>query len=378
MKFLLPLFILLLSGRLSAQTNKDQIEYSQIYGYNIFSPDYTLKGKSWGGELVYHFNMQGSNATYVKALKINSIDIVGSYRNFESLTINNNPASLGTLGNAYSIISRFELQVAKAGPVQLLFTPGFGVTYSTVSYFTNQNPILGSKINLTAQAGLKLFTAITPSTGVQVGIDMLHYSNSGERIPNNGVNAVDLSLGLVQSINVNGPGAAKVPFVYNGNNSFEFTADFGERGVYEKKQELYRAGFYAGYSRKINDVLSVRGGIDAGYYFTKFDTTNNETYGNTFENYGTSFSNWRLGVSIGGDLRLGRFTLFGNYGRYIYYDDFYRPATNTTRELDYRVKYYFTPGFRYYLNQWMAVQIKQYINRSSADYLGIGLLVRTH
>jgi hypothetical protein len=377
-RWLLLVIMFVWSTDLYAQKNNDAIEVSYIYGAKVFSPDSTLQGKSWGVELAYHFNMQNSAMDYVKLLHISSIDVVGSYRNFESITVNNRATSRGSLGDAYSVLGRLEFDLVDVGPVKLLFTPAFGTAFSTTSYFSGNNYIIGSKFNLTGQAGLKIYSAITTSTGIQAGVDALHYSNGGERLPNDGINAINFSLGLVQKFGVAGPSTPTHPFSYDGDNSFEFTADVGERGIFRQKNELYRAGFYVGYSRKVNQVLSLRAGFDAGYYVTTYDTTNETTKYNTFENYGTSFSHWRLGLSIGGDVRLGRLAMFANYGYYLYYDDYYKAATPTSRVMDYRVNFYLTPGFRYYLSQAFALQIKQYINKSSADYLGLGFLVRVH
>ncbi|HEY2581738.1 MAG TPA: acyloxyacyl hydrolase [Mucilaginibacter sp.] len=367
--------LFIISTKSRAQTNNNQLEFTYIEGIKVISPDYTIHGKIWGGELAYHFNMQNDKQDYVKFLEINSIDIVGSYRNLKSLYINNNPLTKDSLGEAYSILGRLEVQLLKFGPVKLLFTPGFGFTYSTTSYFTDGNRLVGSKINLAAQAGIKTLYSITSSTGIQAGIDLLHFSNGGERLPNNGINSINISFGLVQSINRAGPSTPKNPFEYNGTNSLEFSIDFGERGLFRTKKELYRSGLYAGYSYRLNSVFSLRGGVDAGYYFTPFNPNN---YDNTFENYGTSYARWRLGVSAGGDIRLGRLAVFANYGYYLYYQTLYQPKTDYSRELDYRVKTYFTPGLRYYVCQWIALQVKQYINHQSADYLGLGALFRIY
>jgi hypothetical protein len=385
LKFLFTLLIISITFSVNtyAQKNTDQLEFTLIEGIKVISPDYNIKGQIWGGEFAYHFNMQNSTMDYVRLLGLNSIDIVGSYRYLKSLVITNNPYtnvidnnnlySKGTLGEAYSVLGRIEVQLFKAGPVKLLFTPAFGVTYSTVSYFTNGNPLIGSRINLAAQAGIKIFSSITPSTGIQAGVDLLHYSNSGERLPNNGINAINISIGLVKNINRSGPSSPKDPFQYNYTNSFEFSGDFGERGLFRTKQELYRSGLYAGYSYRLNSVFSLRGGVDAGYYFTPFNPAN---YNGTFENYGTSYARWRVGLSVGGEVRLGRLAVFCNYGYYVYYRTFYQAATDTSRELNYRVKTYLTPGLKYHINSWMAVMVKEYVNKQSADYLGLGVMFR--
>jgi hypothetical protein len=352
------------SANTYAQTNSDQIEITPIDGIKIFTPNkYTIQGKIWGGELAYHFNMHNSKLDYIRLLGLNSIDIVASYRNLQSLFINNDLTTKGSLGDAYSVIGRLEIQLLKAGPVKLLFTPGFGFTYSTVSYFTDGNPLVGSRINLGAQAGMKLFTSITSSTGIQAGVDLFHYSNGGERLPNNGINSLNISLGIVQNINKAGPSTPAQPFQCNYTSSLEFGGDFGERSVFASKKALFRSGLYAGYSYRLNSVFSLKGGLDAGYFFTLFDPAN---YDITHEGNATSYDHWRLGASLGAEIRLGRLAVFADYGYYLYYHS-YVP-----------VKTYWTPGLKYYLSPWIAIQGKTYVNDHTADYLGVGFLFHVY
>jgi Lipid A 3-O-deacylase (PagL) len=343
-----------------AQTDNNQIEFTAIYGLKVYTPDgYSIKGRISGGELAYRFNMANNSADYIRMLRITDIDIVASYRNLQSLIINNNLASKGSLGGAYSIIGRVEVPLIKAGPVKLLLTPGFGLVYSTVSYFTNGNPLVGSHINFASQAGMNVITAVNSSTGIRAGIDLFHYSNSGVREPNNGINSLNVTLGIIKNINQSGPATTTQPFKYDYQNSFEFGFDAGWRGVFESKSKLYRSGFYAGYSYRLNQVFSIKAGFDAGYYFTVYNPANHNY---TFENYGTSYDKWREGISIGGDLRLGRLAIMASYGYYLHFNSYYP------------VKTYLSPGLKYYLLPWLALQSKTYVHNSKVDYLGYGLL----
>jgi hypothetical protein len=364
LKLNLLILLLLLSNIALAQTDSDQIEFSAIEGIKIFTPNnFSIQGKIQGGELGYHFNMADKKVDYVKLLGINSIDVMASYRSLESLTINNDPTTKGSLGGAYSVIGQLEIQLAKAGPVKLLFTPGFGFVYSTVSYFSNKNPLVGSHVNFAAQAGMKIFTTITPSTGVQAGADLFHYSDGGARVPNNGINSLNVSFGIVQNINRSGPSTSSQPFEYDSKSAFEFGFDVGRRGVYDSKAYLYRSGLYAGYSYGLNKVFRLKAGLDAGYYFTPYNINKDPTTG---EGFASSYARVRLGVSAGGDLNLGRLTVMASYGYYLY---FY--SVNP-------VHTYWTPGLKYYVLPWMAIQGKVYIHSNQADYLGVGLLFRIH
>ena len=98
---LLIIVSLMLSKSVFAQTDNDQIEFTAINGIKVFTPNkYAIQGQVWGGELGYHFNMDANKANYARVFNLKSIDIIASYRNLHSLTINGESSSKGSLGNA--------------------------------------------------------------------------------------------------------------------------------------------------------------------------------------------------------------------------------------------------------------------------------------
>lgn len=361
---LLAIVSVIFSKSLYAQTNNNRLELTPFESLKVFTPDNnSIQGTIYGAELAYHFNMTRDSLDYVRILHISAIDIVGSYRNLHSLTVNNDPALKGKLGDTYTLIGRFEIPLYQTGPVKLLFTPGFGFAYSSTSYFTNGNPLIGSRINFAAQAGMKIITAVSNSTGLQAGIDLLHYSNSGFRVPNHGINSINISFGIIQDMDSKGPATPEHPYNYPYKHSFEFGGDIGMRGVFESKKYLYRSGLYAGYNYQLNQVFSLKAGVDAGSYFTVYNPKNNNA---TFEGHATSYDRWRAGLSVGTDIALGKLAVMVGYGYYIHFNGYYPTKT------------YWTPGFKYYVLPWMAVQAKTYIHTNEADYLGLGLLFRVH
>ena len=349
----------------SAQSTSNQLEISGLYGISSFTAEkYKLPGHLVGGEAVYHFNMANNKADYVRLLNISSIDVVGSYRNLHSITITNDPGSKkGALGEVYALMGRLEIPFIKAGATQFIFTPGFGFAYSTQTYFTNGNPLVGSHINLAAQAGVKVKTPVSASTSIQAGIDIFHYSNGAYRVPNNGINTVEASVGIVQDINTSATITGEHASDQYYKHSFEFGADIGRRGVYKSKQGFYKSGFSAAYNYRVNPVFSLKGGADAVYYYTVFDPNNYEV---TYQYNGTSYDRWRVGLSLGGDLWLGRFAVMANYGYYLHY--------KSTKP----IHTYWTPGLKYYFLPWAAIQAKAYIHGSDCDYVGGGIMLRVH
>jgi hypothetical protein len=346
-----------------AQTSQDKIEVTPFKGVKIFTAEKNeLKGNFYGIEAAYHFNMAKNNSPYIKMLNIRDIDIVATYRNMEDVILNNDPDSKGLLGSAFGIGGRLEIGLLKAGPVRLLFTPGLGFVYSTESYFTNGNPITGSHLNLSAQVGLKVSTAITPTTAIQTGMDVYHYSNGAFRLPNNGVNAYNFTLGVVQNINYERAASTPNPAYENFHrHSVDLGVDVGARGVFKQDKHFYRTGLYANYSYRLNRAFSLKLGTDAVYYDQVLDPAR---FDETFQYYGASYDKWRVGLSAGTDIWLGRLVIMANFGRYLHYNSYYP------------TKYYWTAGMKYYVLPWLALQGKGYVHNTEADYIGIGLAVK--
>jgi len=363
LKLKLLVFLLIISKISFAQTGNNKIEFTAIEGVKVFAPnDYSIQGQAWGAELGYHFDMTNNHLDYLRLLGIKAIDIVGSYRNMQALTINHSPSSKDSLGNVYSVIGRLEIQFAKIGQSKILFTPGIGVAYSTVSFFTNKNPLVGSHLNLALQAGVKIVTPISSSTSIQAGADLFHYSDAATRTPNDGVNALNFTLGIVQSLDRASPSTPANPFEYTAKYAYEVAFDFGERGAYDSRNNLYRSGLYLGFSDGLNKVFRLKAGLDFDYYFTTYIDAADRSP--TYEALGNSFARIRAGISVGADMNMGRLTVMASYGYYYYF------------QTDNGVYFYWIPGLKYYILPWMALQGKVYIHGHQADYLGVGLAFR--
>ncbi len=374
----------------SAQLINNSIEVSPFVGLQMFSADgNTIKGTSWGTEAVYHINMANNEALWAKQLHVRDVSIAFSYRNLQNNYLSKISGTKGFLGNYYGLISRVSIPVFTAGQTELLFTPGFGFGYATQTFYTNDNPLVGSHINFTAQVGLKLSTPISPATRLVGGIDLYHYSNAAFKLPNDGVNSINASLGIQQNINQPAPPTSKNPFTNYNKHSFEFGVDIGKRGVVQvggglgahneeqrnATSRLYQSGLYAGYNYRVNPVLSLRAGLDAVYYFTTLDTISDiKHFYATYQELGSSYDRWRLGTSIGAELWMGKVSFPVNLGYYLHYH-YFIPTNDHTY---YPPNFYWSFGARYYFTPFLAIEAKQYLHRTQADFAGFGLLFKIH
>ena len=389
--FPIVLLLMLCAINTFAQENKNSIEITPFVGLKTFTADSVLKGSSWGVEATYHINMANNQSDWVKMLNVRNVDVALSYRNNDNIYIAKRQATTtGFLGNYYGAVARIGISLATVGKTELLLNPGFGFGYTTQSYYTNDNPLVGSHINFTAQIGLKVTTPITNSTRLFAGVDVYHYSNAAFKLPNYGVNSINATFGIAQDINQTAPKTAHKAFENNNRNTFEFGLDLGRRGLvqdgggfaqhpeYKEIQknatsELYQSGIYLGYNYRLNSILSLRGGIDGVYYFKTLDDQDGiDHYYATYQELGSSYDKLRVGASLGAELWLGRFSLPVNYGYYIHYK-YFRPTYGSSYSPP---DTYWTFGARYYLTPHFALEAKQYLHRTQADFAGFGVIVK--
>jgi hypothetical protein len=354
---------------LMAQSN-NKLELNGLYGLSTFTAEfYKTPGHLAGAEAAYHFDMGNNKAPYIRLLNVQAIDVVAGIRSFNNVNvIDSNNVVTQPIGRVYSVLGRLEFPIIKAGGTRVVFAPALGFAYATGTYFSNGNPLIGSHINLATQAGLFITTPLSQTITLKGGIDIFHYSNGAVRVPNNGVNTVETSLGLIKTLNTPGPQTSSKAFSTFYKHSFEIGFDVGRRGVQKAEGGLYKTGFSAAYNYRLSQVLSLKAGGDAVYYFTLYHPDNDPKTNlePTYQYHGTSFDRWRYGLSIGADLWLGRLAIMANYGYYLHY--------KSTTEINK----YWTPGVKYYILPWMALQVKAYIHNSDCDYLGGGLIFRAH
>jgi hypothetical protein len=361
---------------LHAQDDKNSIEVSPFMGISMFSIDpYKMKGEFYGGEALYHLNMARNKADWVQKLKVKNITFAASYQYLDKVYFTRQPGSEGIIGNTFGISSRLGIELTQFGKTSLMFYPGFGFAYATESYYTNGNPLIGSAINFSITAGLKFSTPLGTNNRLTYGLDIYHYSNAAVRLPNDGVNSFNLLFGIDHDINTPGPQTSKGSTTSYNQNAFEFGVNIGKRGLVQSgagltgqgaedqktaTSHLVNSGFYAGYNYRVSPVFSLKANTDAVLYATTFDYNN---FYRTFQERGSSFDRWRVGAGLGFDVWLGKVAFEANYGHYIHYASYYPEH------------WYWTFGGKLYLNQWLAIEAKQYLHGTEANFAGFGFLI---
>ncbi len=268
-------------------------------------------------------------------------------------------------GQAFGLLTEVDFQLLQAGPVNIFFTPGVGITYITETIDTQPATVtVGSHLNLALTAELGLEVPISERVRLTAAGNVLHYSNGGLKIPNGGINTVNGSVGvktLLGNGKPAGTGQPKAAFGLSEGSGGELVVGVGRRGKYRTDDGFWRTGVYGGYNYYINPAIGFKAGLDMVYYHTVFDI---DRFDETFQYYGSSYDRVRLGLSAGAEFALGRFAVNGMFGRYLHYNSFHG------------YKWYWSSALRYYLTPNIGLQSTLYMHRIQADYLNWGVVLR--
>ncbi|SFA57015.1 Lipid A 3-O-deacylase (PagL) [Pedobacter suwonensis] len=339
----------------------------------IFKPIFGTHINNDQGHL-FQDQITGLDAAYFKDISQNSDKWIGFsgaksygigfvFRNLSKLK-GTKDTSANAFGQIYGLVAQMDFQLFKTGRARFNFTPGVGLGYTNKYYYNNtKNRFLGSAVNEIIKADLGMELAVSKYFDLLAGFGFLHASNGGATVPNGGLNTGNVYIGL----KLNNPKTLteerKSTYTTLQRNSIELSVGLGARGVFENRNKsLYKSGLYAGYNFYLNDVMSLKAGADAVYYYTTFDPNN---YGNTFQNYGTSYDQWRTGISIGADINLWRVTVAGQIGKYIHFNRLMDKAT-----------WYWTFGPTFNITPHLGLQAKTYMHFAQADFVNWGVVYK--
>ena len=372
------------SSKKDTSSVQNSISVTGFYGLKIFSAEKNyMAGNYWGTEVAYNLNLKNNLSDWVKMLNAKNLSFAFSYFNLDNVYLTQKAGTKGFLGDDYSLFSRLELSIIQFDKVDFLLTPGFGLTYATKTYRTNYNPLIGSHINLGAQIGLKLETPVSASTKIQLGLNFFHYSNAAFKLPNDGVNTINSSIGIISDIGYKETPHKTLAFNIDNKSAFEFGLGLGHRGLLQIVQQklspadsikqeyavshLNNAGFYAGYNYRLNSLLSIKAATDVVYYFVTYNAVNYLSKISTSQELGTSYDKFSVGTSLGGDIWLGRFVFEADYGYYLHLKYGQTPIYT-----------YWNFGAKYYLTNWLALEAKEYLHGTEAHYANFGLLFHVY
>jgi hypothetical protein len=279
------------------------------------------------------------------------------YQDFKSGPLGQN-YSAGALYNFYFLNRHLQFKLAQ------------GIAYTTKPYDkvdNSKNKAFGTQIMANTNIGLaydnqNLFKAF----GFHAGILFTHYSNGRFKSPNSGINTYLLNLGISHNLSENFkrlPDTAlvkksyKEPIHYN----FVFRSGVNESPIIGSGQfPFYHIGFYL--DKRISRKSTLQLGTEL------FLTKSIEEYINYYSeaypeaNISSNTDYKRVGVFVGHELLINRFSLEAQLGYYVY-----QPFNKDTGIYD-RV------GLKYYLtkNIFGGFTIKTHLFLAEALEFGIG------
>ncbi|MES2416848.1 MAG: acyloxyacyl hydrolase [Bacteroidota bacterium] len=353
-KVILLLYFGLYPAFSKSQGNRGSLSLSRQFSLHLFSAFRNkINGKVVGEELIY--NISSANRP---------IAIVFNYKNLSHLKTNT-PAIFEDFGRAYALLGALNFPILKTNRLRFNFSPGIGLGYISETWFTNGNPVIGSHLNFITTATLKATATLGVNSRLLAGLDIIHYSNAGIRMPNNGLNISSLSFGVVKYFKIKqrkDPIGSPDFFGTFKRYGLELGLNVGKRGVYHNKNSLYKSGIYIGYNFKSKAIVNLSIGLDAVYYYTIFDPRKREQ---TYQFNATSYNRWRIGIGIGPVVWIGKLALVAKYGYYLYFNS------------EKPILTYWTGGIKYALLNWAAIEGKIYVHRFEVDCLGLGVVFNT-
>jgi hypothetical protein len=347
-------------------SQNNSVEFTPQMSIALFTAAQKVSGTAWGGELVYHHNTESNQMPWIKILNVTSVDLIFNYKNMTRVKLldSDDPYKLGS---SYGLLAGINMALLKRKNLEIDLSPSFGLGFLDETYFTNENPLIGSHVNFASRAALKVYQNLSPGTKVLAGIDILHFSNAAVRVPNNGMNSANLNLGIVHALGRDrdqpadtstGSWAAKHRYK---THSFDLGIGVGRRGYYRSRAGyFYKTSLYAGYNYRVNPVLGLSAGVDAIYYHG--DLFDPQRFDATFQSNASSFDRWRIGAAIGPDVWMNRLALTVKYGYYLKYNSYKNINT------------YWTSGLKYNLLDWLAVQARIHVHKTEADFAAFGLM----
>jgi hypothetical protein len=360
------LVVNLLVSKVSAQHtySGDSYEAGVVVGSHAIGGASPLKDKLYGLDLSFQKGVDHISDRWVEMTGAKAAGLSLVFRDLQFLK-GYQDTSANSLGQAYGITGHMDFSIFKSGSTSLTLRPGIGLSYLSKTFFTDKrNRFIGSHLNEVIKLDLLFRVPVNSKVDLTTGAGFLHYSNGGIIIPNGGINMLSVSTGLRFKSEVLDKKEYHTNFHQLNRSNFELNLGIGRRGVFESQKGLLKSGLYAGYNFFLNEILTLKSGFDAVYYYTPFDPAPGRDI-QTFQYYGTSYDKWRTGLTLGAEVTLWRLALNAQAGKYLHYNSYYKD-----------INWFWTTGLSYYLTPRVGVQAKTYFHGNQADFINYGLVFK--
>lgn len=355
-KLFCTLFIFYFLSLSAQEKDSYAVSFSTFYGEGVGNIKGIESNHAESYKLGLSKRLHPENAEWIRLLNAESVSVNFIYSDLDGILRGY------SFGKSYGLLSEADFRIAKKNNFKLFFTPGFGLTYVSKTVFTDpQTYIFGSHLNAILSASIKTEFQFYEDCSLITSLGFMHYSNGSTRIPNAGINIVNVGFGIKKDFELKKSNSDNSPEKSMKKNAVEISVGAGERGKYKMKDGFFKMGFYAGYHHFFNNTIAFRSGLDAVYYVQVF---NPSVYDDTVPYWGKSYEHFRLGASAGVEVKMNKFAVAGNMGRYLY------------MESPYHQKMYWNASLKYYLSRKFGIQATLNAHKFQADFINWGLFCR--
>jgi hypothetical protein len=280
------------------------------------------------------------------------------FQDFKSDILGENYA-LGVYYNFYLLKRRLQLKIAQ----------GVAMTTNPHDNETNyKNSAFGSKfMENTNFAAKYVHPNLIGRLGLQAGLMFSHFSNGRTKSPNSGINTYNLTLGLNYNFDAKAPRfkpdtTAPQKFTEPLRYNFVLRSGINESSVIGSGQKpFYHVGFYV--DKRLNRKSAIQLGTEV--FFTNSVKGFIDYYSEAYPEQGVSPNTdyKRVGIFVGHELFINRFTIEAQVGYYVY------------QPLKYDIAIYDRFGAKYYFwkNFYIGVSVKTHVFLAEAMEYNIGV-----
>ncbi|KMQ71406.1 acyloxyacyl hydrolase [Chryseobacterium koreense] len=347
---------------------QSQNSVEHFIGYNFITAQSVgkikgdIKNNIYGHSLTFGTNLENRTEEWVKFLSAKNIKYNLIYLDLDQMQNNLWGRNYG-FGEVYAASANVDFRLMKFRDFEVLFSPTLGLAYITKTVHTDPDSyFFGSHLNAMFDAGLGIQYDLTKNYALTSRLSFLHFSNGAIQLPNAGVNTISASIGIQRNFNIpTHTEQDQQPETQVKKQALEIAIGVGQRGKYKVKEAFYRVAISPAYSYFINNTLGFKIGLDAVYYDQVF---NPEVYDDSVPYWGKSWEHWRIGTSVGTEIKMNKVSFNANYGYYLYFKSPYNQKT------------YWKAGLRYYFTPKLGAESIMTAHQVQADFISFGLFAR--
>lgn len=155
-----------------------------------------FNGKMYNIQFSYMNNIKNKNAEWVRRLNVKFQSFNFSYRDQRNLD-GVNDSIPGVFGNVISLNYNLYNRLIGNERHALYLLPGFGLSYDTKTYYLEKrNNFIGTHLNFLSSVELAYFINANDHLMFMLQGGYFHYSNAAVVLPNQGVNSLNVMVGL--------------------------------------------------------------------------------------------------------------------------------------------------------------------------------------